>query len=147
MLALLKRTPLSLRSQIPSVSGIRAYSATSGYGDEDQTGYGQSTDAPSAGVRNRIDTEHPGPPPPGPPPVGEGKGAGSGGVVETRKPSSMRESRSGNGGGSGKEAQSEDVKQHNKEMAERYGRANNMETDQKVEKGFWSDIGGRDRDP
>lgn len=102
------------------------------------------------------DREHPGPPPPsagqgtggGPTKAGEGghndsqgKGSASSGSTSQDKPTSQASN-----GAQPKihdEPQptelSEEAKQHNKEMEQRYDRAHEKdESDQKVQKGYWS---------
>lgn len=111
------------------------------------------------GSNPSADLEHPGPPPPS-----EGQGTGGGPTKahesghNTQDNSSSRgrgseSPKSGNTGSSSKGAQpkilneavpdnpSDDVKQHNEDMAKRYDRTENNAEDQekdKVGKGFWS---------
>jgi len=126
----------------------RSYASSQGYGD---SGSDSQIDNPTkAGIRNRIDTEHP-----GPEPVDEGKGTGSGGFAETGRPQG-EQSGGENGvgksgtGGDGKpqpkitsqaqpaETGNEEVDRHNKEAAARFDRNAANGGDEKVPKGFWS---------
>ncbi|SLM34500.1 hypothetical protein LPUS_03287 [Lasallia pustulata] len=133
-------------------------------------------DPQNQGSNPSADLEHPGP---APPDVGKGTGGGPTKAGEGGHNTQENESSSGSGGGSGsgskgemssggKESngaqpkihkskvpeaheESEDVKQHNKEMDDRrLGGAQDKQDDgdkHNVGKGYWSGQGGADREP
>lgn len=105
------------------------------------------------GSNPSADKEHPGPPPPT-----EGQGSGGGPTKAKEEGHNTSDNSSSQGGGNKGTAsssgaqpkilnegppaeQSDDVKQHNKEMANRYDRAGTQvgeQQDEKVGKGYWS---------
>ncbi|KAJ4305442.1 hypothetical protein N0V90_000973 [Kalmusia sp. IMI 367209] len=144
--------------------------ATQDYGSGDGNPAGEKPQ--QQGKNERGDLEHPGPPPPK---VAQGhksssdstsqsssSGSGSG---EASKKSS--EGKGGSGSGSGKSvkgaqpkilsdnppaADSEDVKQHNREMDQRAEKAHEQVSNEdakndKVPKGFWKGHAGADKEP
>ncbi len=149
-------TRVAFRAPASIVIHQRFYAQQSyGGGEGDPKG----EDPQNQGSNPSADLEHPGPPPPaegqgtGGGPTKGGKGGHNVNQNESSGSSSKTPSSSGESGKSGSnraqpkihsssvpEEQSEDVKQHNREMDDRHGRSQNQVDDDgkdNVGKGFW----------
>ena len=157
-------TPLSSSTQTTTSTPIRTFTSSlpRSAGPKESSGdYGSGTGDPAGETPQKQGTsqtsrsqEHPGPESP--------VSSGSSGNKDAQQGSSGGGDGGGNGG-QGKRSkiadhdismeadrvESDDVKQHNKEMSQRFDRASEQSgaVEDKVDKGFWSGQGGRDRDP
>lgn len=156
-------TPIrTLTNSIPRSAGPKQSSGDYGSGTGDPVGETPQKQGTSQTSRSQ---EHPGPESPVSSGGGGGSSGGSGSKDAQQGGSSGAGAQQGGngGGGQGKRSkiadhdismeadrvESDDVKQHNKEMSQRFDRASEQSgaVEDKVDKGFWSGQGGRDRDP
>ncbi|KAI9876688.1 MAG: hypothetical protein M1830_005961 [Pleopsidium flavum] len=168
MISLLSRPFTSVAARAPaSIITHQRFYAQQSYGGGEGDPKGE--DPQNQGSNPSAELEHPGPPPPtegqgtggGPTKAGKGghnvnQNESSGSSSKTQGSSGRNGKSAGNGAqpkihsSSPPEEQSDDVKQHNREMDNRHGRAQNQGVDDgkdNVGKGFWSGHGGADRDP